>query len=733
MRPIIAWILTLAAATAGVVEDFIKTAGEKHGEEGKRAAEFLTKHMPEADKSQLSLEFLMENLDLAMKAREEFPWAKSLSEELFLNEVLPYAVFDEPRDPWRKDFYEKGKDLVKDAKSASEAVQLLNREFFKLINVHYHTGRKRPNQSPKESMESGMATCSGLSIILVDVCRAVGVPARAVGTPMWSNGRGNHTWVEIWDGGWKFTGADEYDEKGLDRGWFVKDAAEAKAEVKMNAIYATSWKRDGGHFPLVWAPGNDSVGAENVTARYVKSSEKKDGSRLGVRVFEKQGGERVVAKVVILERRGVRSLEQETKAGRSDLNDMPRFELREGAEGWLRVSYAGGVRELAFGPLGKGDVTMDVVWDELTHAAVDQGEMAKRGLSKAEAERVLLDLAEQRKEEVAKAMASVIESKVIEWEGKKMRWLEKRFGEAPEGKRSLWISMHGGGGAPPQVNDQQWQNQIRLYQPKEGFYVAPRAPTDTWNLWHEGHIDPMFQIMIDAYVAVGGVDPERVYLMGYSAGGDGVWQLAPRMADRWAAAAMMAGHPNEAKLDSLRNLPFAIFMGALDGAYQRNQIAKDRTAELDRLRKEDPLGYEHFSRIYEGLGHWMELKDAEGVPWMEKFRRQTWPKRVVWLQDDVIHHRFYWIALPRDAKVEAGDRMVAEVKGQTIEMSGKVPAGTVLRLSDELLDLDQPVVVTVQGKKVFEAKVPRKVEVMKASLAERLDVSAAATAELKLP
>ena len=41
------------------------------------------------------------------------------------------------------------------------------------------------------------------------------------------------------------------------------------------------------------------------------------------------------------------------------------------------------------------------------------------------------------------------------------------------------------------------------------------------------------------------VDPNKVYLMGYSAGGDGVYQLAPRMADRFAAAAMMAGHPNE--------------------------------------------------------------------------------------------------------------------------------------------------------------------------------------------
>jgi hypothetical protein len=56
-----------------------------------------------------------------------------------------------------------------------------------------------------------------------------------------------------------------------------------------------------------------------------------------------------------------------------------------------------------------------------------------------------------------------------------MRYLEKTFGEAPEGEKSLWISMHGGGGAPPQINDQQWLNQIRLYAPQEGIVIAPRG------------------------------------------------------------------------------------------------------------------------------------------------------------------------------------------------------------------------------------------------------------------
>ena len=112
---------------------------------------------------------------------------------------------------------------------------------------------------------------------------------------------------------------------------------------------------------------------------------------------------------------------------------------------------------------------------------------------------------------------------------------------APAGGRSLFLSLHGGGGAPAEVNDSQWRNQIALaqgYRPQEGLYVAPRAPTNSWKLWHEDHLDALFDRLIADLVVLENVNPNRVYVLGYSAGGDGVYQLGPRMADRWAAASM---------------------------------------------------------------------------------------------------------------------------------------------------------------------------------------------------
>jgi poly(3-hydroxybutyrate) depolymerase len=336
---------------------------------------------------------------------------------------------------------------------------------------------------------------------------------------------------------------------------------------------------------------------------------------------------------------------------------------------------------------------------------------------------------QQRATELKSERADELEKKTITLAGKSMRWEERVFGDAPTNGHSLWISMHGGGGAPKAVNDQQWKNQIGLYKPDEGIYIAPRAPTDNWNLWHEAHIDSMFDRLIEDYVVLRGVDANRVYILGYSAGGDGVWQLAPRMADRWAAAAMMAGHPNDASLLPLRNLPFALFVGANDAAYKRNEIVGERAKKLDELEKSDPGGYVHLARVYPGLPHWMNRKDAEALPWMAKHTRQPWPKKVVWVQDDVTHPRFYWLAVP-EAEAKKRRSITGEVNEQTIRLTGDVPKLAMVRLSDQLLDLDKPVRVMVNDREVFNAIVTRDAEVIRESLRERADLSSAATAKI---
>jgi poly(3-hydroxybutyrate) depolymerase len=337
-------------------------------------------------------------------------------------------------------------------------------------------------------------------------------------------------------------------------------------------------------------------------------------------------------------------------------------------------------------------------------------------------------------------VAQVRASRAREWadqsitlDGKTLRWKQQHFGTKPKGGWNLYISLHGGGGAPAGVNDGQWQNQVKLYQPPDSLYVVPRAPTDNWNLWHEAHVDQLFGRLIQDAIVLGDVNPNRVYVMGYSAGGDGVYQLAPRMADRWAAAAMMAGHPNDASPLGLRNIGFTIHVGANDAGYHRNKVAADWAEQLDALRKSDPAGYRHEVSIHEGRGHWMNLEDRVALDWMARFTRNPLPEKVVWHQSSVTHDRFYWLAVP-EGRAKSGQLVIASRQGQRIRIEkADGVSGLTFLLSDAMLDLDKPVTVSMNGKTLFEGEVRRTIQSLYSTLQDRGDLALAFDAALSVP
>lgn len=359
------------------------------------------------------------------------------------------------------------------------------------------------------------------------------------------------------------------------------------------------------------------------------------------------------------------------------------------------------------------------------------GAEVPKTLTRAEATAALNAAVKSIADRTRTERAAELKSGVLTIDGARMPIWATQFGaKSKDGTRPLWISMHGGGGAPAQVNDQQWDNQKHLYEPAEGVYVAPRAPSNEWNLWHQAPVDQLFDRLIEDLVICERVDPDRVYLMGYSAGGDGVYQLAPRMADRFAAASMMAGHPNDARPEGLRNLPFAIHVGGNDGAFDRNKVAAQWGVMLDALAQSDPGAYVHQVEVHAGKGHWMDREDVSAVPWMAKYTRNARPQKVVWIQDDVTHPRFYWLAVDEPKQ---GQRIVVERQGQEINILEAPPALALrILLDDTMLDLDKDVRITQQGKELFVGRVPRSKAVIERTLQDRYDPKAAFTAEVKV-
>lgn len=342
-------------ATAGDNAKELKKALKEVPRNEREAVAFLISYMPERDAKSLSADFLLENVEYAYKARAEFPWAKEVPDSVFLNDVVAYANLNENRESWRKDFYERFKKYVAPCKTMREAIDSVNKNVRDELLVDYNTKREKPDQAPYESMRQHMASCSGLSILLTDAFRAVGIPSRVAGTPAWHDDRGNHNWNEVWiDGQWRFT--EYYPSDDLDQSWFLTDAGKAIKEDVRKAIYAASFKPTGCYFPLVWDENIRYVHAENVTDRYTSlyraqlSATPADGSHVALRVMvfkdkdhAEASGDRVATNLDVF--KGDKQLYGGRSTGATqDMNDVLTFNVEKNQQ--YIIKYMNGKGEM---------------------------------------------------------------------------------------------------------------------------------------------------------------------------------------------------------------------------------------------------------------------------------------------------------------------------------------------------------------------------------------------------
>ena len=353
-------------ATAGDNAKELKKALKEVPRNEREGMAFLISYMPERDAKSLSADFLLENVQYAYKARAEFPWAKEVPDSVFLNDVVAYANLNENRESWRKDFYERFKKYVAPCKTMREAIDSVNKNVRDELLVDYNTKREKPDQAPYESMRQHMASCSGLSILLTDAFRAVGIPSRVAGTPAWHDDRGNHNWNEVWiDGQWRFT--EYYPSDDLDQSWFLTDAGKAIKEDVRKAIYAASFKPTGCYFPLVWDEDIRYVHAENVTDRYTSlyraqlSAMPADGSHVALRVMvfkdkdhAEASGDRVATNLDVF--KGEKQLYGGRSTGATqDMNDVLTFNVEKNQQ--YVVKFVNGKGEMQTQTVDVGDDT----------------------------------------------------------------------------------------------------------------------------------------------------------------------------------------------------------------------------------------------------------------------------------------------------------------------------------------------------------------------------------------
>jgi predicted esterase len=749
-------VLINALGRAGDNRAELERALENLAEPERSAMEFLIAYMPMTDLQTLDATFLINNVVLACDVQRRMPWGASVPTELFHNYVLPYANVSETREPWREHLMQVCLPIVASCVSPADAAQRLNEQLFTTLNVKYSTERARADQSPSESIDQGKASCTGLSILLVNACRSVGVPARLVGIPEWANKPGNHTWVEVWsDDAWHFVGAAEPDARGLNHAWFVHDASLARADDPRHSIYATQWAPTGLTFPMVWAEGADPVPAVNVTTRYVNpAAPDEDHSRVYVRIVNSDNV-RIATPVKCITAQGAHALNSRDES--FDTNDLASCNVLRGTTVRITLPEFPDVETLEIIAKDADTIitmtvnaaapTEDVELDRLRADLRGAWSNPLWGTGIRPPFQGIEHLATSRPEDVRRVIWDAYRASPIHaaqrkaFEANRVRAGEyespftmKTIGKRPDNGWPLVIAMHGGGGAPQEVNDSQWRHMQVYYRevPDVGGYkyCALRAPTNEWNGFYTDYVYPLIEQLIRNALLFEEIDPDRVHLIGYSHGGYGAFAIGPKMPDRFASIHASAAAPTDGETSArtLRTVRFTCMIGERDTAYGRIDRCRAFAETLRELRDGRTDIYPATVTVISDHGHG-GLPDRDMIRTMHPVVRRPHPHEVLWEQTDSVITHFYWLSDPTPGKSR---EILATCRDNIFTLQSTTINPITLHLDERLVDLSKPVTIRTTAGETLYTLTPTIGE-MVTMMAERGDPRLMSSCRLVVP
>lgn len=322
----------------------------------------------------------------------------------------------------------------------------------------------------------------------------------------------------------------------------------------------------------------------------------------------------------------------------------------------------------------------------------------------------------------------------------------------PGGKNpALIVGLHGGGEDAGSADEPRstWVKKGALGMYPQGI----RLVHDTWNTVHgERFVLTLIEIAKVQY----DVDPDRVYVMGFSMGGSGSWFFAGRHPDLFAGAAPFSGVLMAAPKSQLMSKDDvqAVQHGLVPNVrnlalYYTIGLADDHTMPgtylfvadmLAKLRASDPLGYAkiHFETIPD-LGHAFPPGEPAGaLKSLANEKRDTFPEAVVWEyardlspepgpKDPVKRleqHSLYWLGCknPEDRQSIRAQHTHNEF---TLETRGTASGtkGITLYLNAAMIDPAADVVVRTKERELYHGKPAPDVWTILETLDDKLDRS----------
>jgi dipeptidyl aminopeptidase/acylaminoacyl peptidase len=180
----------------------------------------------------------------------------------------------------------------------------------------------------------------------------------------------------------------------------------------------------------------------------------------------------------------------------------------------------------------------------------------------------------------------------------------------------LVLSLHGAGERGDNANPILPYN--GAYEFLEGaanydyFMLVPQAPRDRW--WWEIPIRESIFDLIAATQEEYPIDPARIYIIGLSLGGYGLWDQVSHAPDLYAAGLSVCGGTPEPPIDAapIAHIPFWLFHGA-------NDLTVPRSESRNIVRALEDAGATVKFTLYEDAQHWIWVRtytNPEVIDWL---------------------------------------------------------------------------------------------------------------------
>lgn len=213
------------------------------------------------------------------------------------------------------------------------------------------------------------------------------------------------------------------------------------------------------------------------------------------------------------------------------------------------------------------------------------------------------------------------------------------------------------------------------------------------------------------------IDEDRIYLTGHSMGGTGTTYLALRHPDVFAAAAPMASA--YAKPLTVRNAihtPFWFISGEDDWWCYLEEGPKPLSAAMK------DLGYLADVWIIPKDDHRSFMPAIYGplFEWLLQHKLERHPRKIAWTVYLPIHGRAWWVDVRQLERPGPPAIVETEImKGNGVRIAAENVAAIAVRPDPELLDLAEPLHVTIDGRRVFSGTASEGEEVLCTQIAGR--------------